>query len=78
MFTQGNGTVTDETLMEAVRKGELAKLGMLFERHHRALFDFLVRMTGNASTAEEPRGISRRCAAAPRLSLDQRGDSARQ
>jgi hypothetical protein len=25
----------------------------LFERHHRALFDFLVRMTGNVSVAED-------------------------
>lgn len=39
--------------MEAVRAGDLAKLGILFERHHRSLFDFLVRMTGNASTAED-------------------------
>jgi RNA polymerase sigma-70 factor (ECF subfamily) len=53
MFTQSDGTVTDETLMEAVRKGDLAKLGILFERHHRALFDFLVRMTDSPSTAED-------------------------
>jgi RNA polymerase sigma-70 factor (ECF subfamily) len=39
--------------MDAVRTGDLAKLGILFERHHRSLFDFLVRMTGNASTAED-------------------------
>jgi RNA polymerase sigma-70 factor (ECF subfamily) len=39
--------------MEAVRNGDLAKLGILFERHHRALFDFLVRMTGSSSTAED-------------------------
>jgi RNA polymerase sigma factor (sigma-70 family) len=53
VFTQSDGTVTDETLMDAVRTGDLAKLGILFERHHRALFDFLVRMTGNASAAED-------------------------
>jgi len=53
VFTQNDGTVTDETLMEAVRAGDLPKLGILFERHHRALFDFLVRMTGNASAAED-------------------------
>jgi RNA polymerase sigma-70 factor, ECF subfamily len=53
VFTQNDGTVTDETLMEAVRTGDLAKLGILFERHHRALFDFLVRMTGNAAAAED-------------------------
>src|SRR4030095_11266797 len=51
--TPSDGTVTDETLMEAGRNGDVAKLGMLFERHHRALFDFLVRMTGNASIAED-------------------------
>jgi RNA polymerase sigma factor (sigma-70 family) len=39
--------------MEAVRNGDLAKLGILFERHHRALFDFLVRMTSSPSTAED-------------------------
>lgn len=52
-FAQSDGTVTDETLMEAVRAGDIAKLGILFERHHRALFDFLVRMTGNVSAAED-------------------------
>jgi hypothetical protein len=26
--------------MRAVRDGDLSKLGMLFERHHVALFDF--------------------------------------
>ena len=52
-FTRSDGTVTDETLMDAVRKGDTAKLGMLFERHHRAVFDFLVRMTGNAVIAED-------------------------
>ena len=39
--------MTDETLMDAVRKEDTAKLGVLFERHHRAVFDFLVRMTGS-------------------------------
>ena len=34
-------------------RGDIAKLGILFERHHRALFDFLVRMTGNVSAAED-------------------------
>jgi RNA polymerase sigma factor (sigma-70 family) len=39
--------------MEAVRNGDIAKLGILFERHHRSLFDFLARMTGSASAAED-------------------------
>jgi RNA polymerase sigma factor (sigma-70 family) len=44
---------TDENLMLAVRNGEVAKLGLLFDRHHRALFDFFARMTGNRILAED-------------------------
>jgi RNA polymerase sigma-70 factor (ECF subfamily) len=39
--------------MRAVRDGDLDKLGLLFERHHVALFDFLARMTGNRTAAED-------------------------
>jgi RNA polymerase sigma-70 factor (ECF subfamily) len=46
-------TVTDEALMSAVRDGDLAKLGLLFERYHLALFDFLSRMTGDRTVAED-------------------------
>lgn len=45
--------MTDETLMRAVREGDLAKLGILFDRHHPALFDFLCRTTGNRAAAED-------------------------
>jgi len=45
--------VTDEALMRAVRDGDLGKLGILFERHHVALFDFLSRMTGDRTAAED-------------------------
>ena len=37
--------------MDAVRQGDVSKLGVLFERYHRPLFDFLARMTGNAAAA---------------------------
>jgi RNA polymerase sigma-70 factor (ECF subfamily) len=46
-------TATDETLMHAVRAGDLAKLGSLFDRYHLPLFDFLNRMTGNRHAAED-------------------------
>ena len=46
-------TVTDEDLMLAVRAGDLSRLAPLFERHHRQLFDYLARMTGNRSAAED-------------------------
>src|SRR5688572_10482640 len=45
--------VTDESLMRAVRDGDLAKLGPLFERHHVRLFDFLTRVTGDRNVAED-------------------------
>lgn len=39
--------------MTAVRDGDLANLGLLFERYHVALFDFLSRMTGDRIAAED-------------------------
>jgi RNA polymerase sigma factor (sigma-70 family) len=44
---------TDEALMHAVREGDLAQLGPLFDRHHRAVYDFLVRTTGQRAVAED-------------------------
>jgi RNA polymerase sigma-70 factor (ECF subfamily) len=43
----------DENLMLAVRDGDVSKLAVLFDRHHRVLFDFFVRMTGNRALAED-------------------------
>jgi RNA polymerase sigma-70 factor (ECF subfamily) len=45
--------LTDEQLMRAVRDGDSSKLGVLFERYHLPLHDFLSRMTGNAAVAED-------------------------
>ena len=39
--------------MTAVRDGDLAKLGLLFERYHVVLFDFLSRMTGDRTASED-------------------------
>jgi len=39
--------------MIAVRNGDLHQLGLLFERHHAALFDYLARMTGDRAAAED-------------------------
>ena len=44
---------TDENLMLAVRNGDVSKLGVLFDRHHRALFDFFIRMTGQRNIADD-------------------------
>lgn len=45
--------MSDEELMERVKNGELALLGELFERHHRALFKYCYAIGGNAGVAED-------------------------
>lgn len=39
--------------MLAVRAGDVGKLGLLFERYHLPLFDFLARLTGDRTAAED-------------------------
>lgn len=46
-------SLTDHELMLAVRDGDLAALGDLFERHHGPLYGFLVKLTGQRSAAED-------------------------
>ncbi len=43
----------DNILMQKVRDGDLAKMAVLFERHHRALFRFFLRLTGNREFSED-------------------------
>jgi RNA polymerase sigma factor (sigma-70 family) len=52
-YSSSSAVVTDEALMRAVRDGDVARLGVLFERHHRSVFDFLVRMTGDRAASED-------------------------
>jgi RNA polymerase sigma factor (sigma-70 family) len=44
---------SDHELMLAVRAGEIDRLGDLFERHHRPLYGFFVRLTGNRTVSED-------------------------
>ena len=46
-------TPTDNEIMLQVREGDLPKLGILFERHHGKLFNFLVRMTDRRDVSED-------------------------
>src|SRR5215471_7526363 len=46
-------TENDESLMMAVRDGDVERLSELFDRYHRALFDFFVRVTSNRTAAED-------------------------
>jgi RNA polymerase sigma factor (sigma-70 family) len=43
----------DQALMEQVRDGDLRQLALLFERHHRALFHFFLRMVANREVSED-------------------------
>jgi RNA polymerase sigma-70 factor (ECF subfamily) len=43
----------DEELMIAVREGEVHRLAELFERHHRRLYRFCLRMSGAPALAED-------------------------
>src|ERR1700733_10148652 len=45
--------MTDNALMARVGAGELAKLAVLFERHHRGLFRYLVSMNRNRDLSED-------------------------
>lgn len=44
---------TDKQLMMQVRDGDLNKLGILFERHHKMLFNYFLRLTGSRSGSED-------------------------
>ena len=39
--------------MLAVAGGDVSRLSALFDRHHRALFNFFVKMTGNRAASED-------------------------
>jgi RNA polymerase sigma-70 factor (ECF subfamily) len=43
----------DDRLMTAVQTGDVARLGVLFERHHRSLFNFFLRLTTDRDAAED-------------------------
>lgn len=45
--------MTDEQLMEAVKDGDLQQASLLFDRYHKRLFNYLVRMTVDRDTAED-------------------------
>jgi len=46
-------TVSDRELMVEVREGDVARLGELFERHERRLYNFCLRLTRDRAVAED-------------------------
>jgi RNA polymerase sigma-70 factor (ECF subfamily) len=45
--------MTDDAVMKAVRDGRVEQLAVLFERHHVALYNFFLRLTGNRAASED-------------------------
>jgi RNA polymerase sigma factor (sigma-70 family) len=45
--------MTDELIMEAVKRGELQQATLLFERYHKRIFNFLARMAMDRELAED-------------------------
>lgn len=45
--------MTDESIMEAVKGGNLQQASLLFERYHKRIFNFLARMTMDRELAED-------------------------
>lgn len=45
--------LSDNELMLKVKSGDIARLGLLFERHHKSLFGFLVRISGDPGLSED-------------------------
>jgi len=45
--------MTDEMIMEAMKKGDLQQASLLFERYHKRIFNFLARMTMDRTLAED-------------------------
>jgi RNA polymerase sigma factor (sigma-70 family) len=45
--------MTDETIMEAVKNGDLQQASVLFERYNKRIFNFLGRMTMDRDLAED-------------------------
>jgi len=43
----------DEQIMREVSAGDVARLEVLFDRHHRALFQFFLHQTGNRASSED-------------------------
>ena len=45
--------MTDESIMEAVKNGNLQQATLLFDRYHKRIFNFLARMTMDRELAED-------------------------
>ena len=43
----------DQLVMLAVRDGDVERIGVLFDRHHRMLFNFFLRLTANRGLSED-------------------------
>lgn len=52
-MSDSDSQTSDGELMRRLQGGDLEALGSLFDRHHRALFNFCLRMTDDRSSSED-------------------------
>lgn len=52
-MTQFKDLMTDESIMEAVKNGDLQQASLLFERYHKRIFNFLARLAVDRMLAED-------------------------
>jgi RNA polymerase sigma factor (sigma-70 family) len=45
--------VEDEQIMQAVQNGDVGRLEVLFDRHHRGLYHYFLHLTSNAASSED-------------------------
>lgn len=45
--------ITDENLLEQLRKGDVQSLGLLYERYKRVLFNYFLRSTGDSESSND-------------------------
>jgi RNA polymerase sigma-70 factor (ECF subfamily) len=50
---QQRTNVEDEQIMTAVRQGDVGKLELLFDRHHRGLYHYFLHNTSNGAVSED-------------------------
>ncbi|HEY4656531.1 MAG TPA: sigma factor, partial [Cyclobacteriaceae bacterium] len=52
-MSKAGQAMTDESIMEAVKNGDLQQASVLFDRYQKPIFNFLARMTLDRNVAED-------------------------
>jgi len=53
MIKKLGNSATDHELMLSVKDGDIEKLGLLFDKHHKKLYNFFLNQTGSRQSSED-------------------------